>query len=154
MEYPRLGSTGTRVSRLRLGMLSYGLYKEEEREMNPLCLDQGVGLLAWNPLARGLPARAGKPEAATARAGGDARIDALYDPEGDRPILDRVAEVAREREVPPAQVAPAWLLAQQGVTAPVIGAAKIQHVDDAGLALTAEEIAHLAEPYRPRPSRV
>ncbi|PZG50495.1 alcohol dehydrogenase [Spongiactinospora gelatinilytica] len=134
------------------------LYREEEREMNPLCLDQGVGLLPWSPLARGLLARAGKPEAATARAGSDARIDALYDPEGDRPILDRVAEVARRREVPPAQVALAWLLAQPGVTAPVIGATKIQHVDDAvaaaGLALTADEIAYLAEPYRPRPFRV
>ncbi|RBQ14129.1 aldo/keto reductase [Spongiactinospora rosea] len=134
------------------------LYREEEREMNPLCLDQGVGLLPWSPLARGLLARAGSPEATTARADSDARIDALYDPEGDRPILDRVAEVAREHEVPPAQVALAWLLAQPGVTAPIIGATKLRHVDDAvaaaDLTLTAEELAHLAEPYRPRPFRI
>ncbi|MBG0831110.1 aldo/keto reductase [Planomonospora sp. ID67723] len=131
------------------------LYREEEREMNPLCADQGVGLIPWSPLARGLLARAGS-EQATVRAGSDARIEALYtDADNDRQILDRVAQVAREREVPAAQVALAWLLHQAGVTAPIIGATKDRHVDDAvaavGLALTGGEVAFLAEPYRPRP---
>ncbi|MBG0817137.1 aldo/keto reductase [Planomonospora sp. ID82291] len=130
------------------------LYREEEREMIPLCADQGVGVIPWSPLARGLLARAGSAES-TVRAGSDPRIDALYtDEEDNRPILDRVARVAREREVPAAQVALAWLLHQPAVTAPIVGATKDRHVDDAvaavDLALTDEETAFLAEPYRPR----
>ncbi|GIH80137.1 aldo/keto reductase [Planobispora longispora] len=131
------------------------LYREEEREMNPLCRDQGVGIIPWSPLARGLLARAGSEET-TVRAGSDARIEALYtDADNDRQILDRVAQVAREREAPAAQVALAWLLHQPGVTAPIVGATKDRHVDDAvaavDLALTEKEVAFLAEPYRPRP---
>jgi aryl-alcohol dehydrogenase-like predicted oxidoreductase len=131
------------------------LYREEEREMLPLCADQGVGVIPWSPLARGLIARAGSGEN-TVRAGSDPRIDALYaDEENNRLILDRVAQVAREREVPAAQVGLAWLLHQPGVTAPIVGATKDRHVDDAvaaaGLALTDKELAFLAEPYRPRP---
>ncbi|MFF5207319.1 aldo/keto reductase [Streptosporangium sp. NPDC000396] len=130
------------------------LYREEEREMNPLCADQGVGLIPWSPLARGLLARAGSDEATT-RAETDARIGALYtDADNNRQILDRVAQVAGERQVPPAQVALSWLLHQPGVTAPVVGATKDKHVDDAvaavDLALTDGELAFLAEPYRPR----
>ncbi|MEU8384718.1 aldo/keto reductase [Streptosporangium sp. NPDC048865] len=131
------------------------LYREEEREMNPLCLDQGVGLIPWSPLARGLLARAGSEEKTT-RAGSDPRIDSLYDDaDNDRLILDRVAQVAREREVAPARVALAWLLHQPGLSAPIVGATKDAHVDDAvaavDLSLTEKELAFLAEPYRPRP---
>ncbi|WP_406313649.1 aldo/keto reductase [Streptosporangium sp. NBC_01639] len=129
------------------------LYREEEREMNPLCADQGVGLIPWSPLARGLLARAGSEEATT-RGGSDSRIDFLYtDADNDRQILDRVAQVARDHEVPPAQVALAWLLRQPGVSAPIVGATKDRHVEDAvaavDLALTDNELAFLAEPYRP-----
>lgn len=130
------------------------LYREEEREMNPLCADQGVGLIPWSPLARGLLARAGS-DAETTRADSDGRIGALYtDADNDRQILDRVAQVAREHEVPPAQVALSWLLRQPGVTAPIVGATKDRHIDDAvaavDLELTDKELAFLAEPYRPR----
>ncbi|MBB2911466.1 aryl-alcohol dehydrogenase-like predicted oxidoreductase [Streptosporangium becharense] len=130
------------------------LYREEEREMNPLCADQGVGLIPWSPLARGVLARAGSAETTT-RAGSDQRIGALYtDAENDRQILDRVAHVAREREVPPARVALSWVMRQPGVTAPIVGATKERHVDDAvaavELELTDKELAFLAEPYRPR----
>ncbi|GAT65801.1 aldo/keto reductase [Planomonospora sphaerica] len=131
------------------------LYREEEREMLPLCADQGVGVIPWSPLARGLLARAGSAES-TVRAGSDPRIDALYtDEENNRLILDRVAQVAREREVTAARVALAWLLHQPAVTAPIVGATRDRHLDDAvaavELALTDKEIAFLAEPYRPRP---
>ncbi|GAA0846416.1 aldo/keto reductase [Streptosporangium amethystogenes subsp. fukuiense] len=133
------------------------LYREEEREMNPLCLDQGVGLIPWSPLARGLLARAGAEETTT-RAGSDPRIDALYDDADDnRLILERVAQLAGEREVPPAQVALSWLLHQPGLSAPIVGATKDRHVDDAvaavDLALSEKELTFLAEPYRPRPFR-
>ncbi|GAA3407751.1 hypothetical protein GCM10018952_02390 [Streptosporangium vulgare] len=122
--------------------------------MNPLCLDQGVGLIPWNPLARGLLARAGSEEKTT-RTGSDPRIDSLYDDaDNDRLILDRAAQVAREREVAPARVALSWLLHQPGLSAPVVGATKDHHVDDAvaavDLSLTEKELAFLAEPYRPR----
>ncbi|MEU1387618.1 aldo/keto reductase [Nonomuraea sp. NPDC005730] len=136
------------------------LYREEEREMLPLCADQGVGVIPWSPLARGVLARAGAagPQAAaTARTGSDARIDFLYDPDNDRRILDRVAQLAAERELPAAQIALAWLLRQPGVTAPIVGATKDGHVDDAvaavGVELTDKELAFLAEPYRPREVR-
>ncbi|MFF0860859.1 aldo/keto reductase [Nonomuraea sp. NPDC003560] len=133
------------------------LYREEEREMLPLCADQGVGVIPWSPLARGVLARAGAagPAAsATARTGSDARIDFLYDPDNDRRILDRVAQLAAERELPAAQIALAWLLHRPGVTAPIVGATKDGHVDDAvaavGVELSDKELAFLAEPYRPR----
>ncbi|MFG1943171.1 aldo/keto reductase [Nonomuraea sp. NPDC048826] len=132
------------------------LYREEEREMLPLCLDLGVGVIPWSPLARGVLARADAP-ADTTRTGSDPRIEALYDPENDRQVLDRVAELARERGVPAAQIALAWLLHQPGVDAPIVGATKDRHVDDAvaavGVALSEKELAYLAEPYRPREVR-
>ncbi|MFI9590428.1 aldo/keto reductase [Nonomuraea sp. NPDC052265] len=130
------------------------LYREEEREMLPLCADQGVGVIPWSPLARGVLARAGSAASATARTGSDERIDFLYDPDNDRRILDRVAQLAAERELPPAQIALAWLLNRPGVTAPIVGATKDRHVDDAvaavGVTLTDKELEFLAEPYRPR----
>ncbi|MED7923067.1 aldo/keto reductase [Nonomuraea sp. LP-02] len=132
------------------------LYREEEREMLPLCLDQGVGVIPWSPLARGVLARAGAA-ASTSRAGSDTRIESLYDPENDKAIVDRVARVAADRGLPAAQVALAWLLHQPAVTAPIVGATKDRHVDDAVAAvdvrLSEEELAFLAEPYRPREVR-
>jgi aryl-alcohol dehydrogenase-like predicted oxidoreductase len=130
------------------------LYREEEREMLPLCLDQGVGVIPWSPLARGLLARAGAP-GATARTESDARIEQLYGGEADQEILGRVAALAEARGVPAAQVALAWVIQQPGVTAPIMGATKERHVDDAvaaaELGLAGEELAELAEPYRARP---
>ncbi|MFF4620945.1 aldo/keto reductase [Nonomuraea jabiensis] len=132
------------------------LYREEEREMLPLCADQGVGVIPWSPLARGVLARAGS-SATTTRTGSDGRIDSLYDPENDKTILDRVAHVAGERGLPAAQVALAWLLHQPAVTAPIVGATKDRHVDDAvaavSVSLSESELALLGEPYRPREVR-
>ncbi|TDE35734.1 aldo/keto reductase [Nonomuraea mesophila] len=132
------------------------LYREEEREMLPLCADQGVGVIPWSPLARGVLARAGS-DATTTRTGSDARIDYLYDPENDKLVIDRVAQVARDRGLPPAQVALAWVLHQPAVTAPIVGATKDRHVDDAlaavSVTLSADELDFLAAPYRPRAVR-
>jgi 1-deoxyxylulose-5-phosphate synthase len=131
------------------------VYREEEREMIPQCIDQGVAVLPWSPLARGLLAgnRTREGERLTTRARSDAWGDSLYTPEVDFTVVDRVAEVAAERKVSAAQVALAWLLHKPGVTAPIVGATKLDHVDDAvaaeQLALGADEIARLEEPYVP-----
>ncbi len=131
------------------------VYREEEREMIPFCVDQDVAVLPWSPLARGLLAgtrtRAG--ERLTTRAESDPFGDALYVPEVDFDVVDRLDEVASERGVPSAQVALAWLLARPGVTAPIVGATKVAHVEDAlaaaTLELTTDEVARLEEPYVP-----
>src|SRR6059058_3790640 len=131
------------------------VYREEEREMIPQCIDQGVPVLPWSPLARGLLAgtrtRAG--ERLTPRARTDPFGDSLYRPEVDFAVVDRAAEVAEARGVATAQVALAWLLHKPGVTAPIVGATKAEHLDDAlaaeELALSDEEIARLEEPYVP-----
>ncbi len=131
------------------------IYREEEREMLPQCVDQGVGVLPWSPLARGLLAgtRTREGEKLTERARTDRFGDSLYTPEVDFAVVDRVGEVAEARGVPPAQVALAWLLHRPGVTAPIVGATKIEHLDDAvaaeQLALDADELARLEEPYVP-----
>jgi aryl-alcohol dehydrogenase-like predicted oxidoreductase len=131
------------------------VYREEEREMIPQCIDRGVGVLPWSPLARGLLAgnRTRDGERLTTRAKTDRFADSLYTPEVDFAVVDRVVEVARERGVRPAQVALAWLLDKPGVTAPIVGATKLQHLDDALAAeqieLNADEIARLEEPYVP-----
>jgi 1-deoxyxylulose-5-phosphate synthase len=131
------------------------VYREEEREMIPLCIDQGVAVLPWSPLARGLLAgnRTREGEKLTTRAQTDRFGDSLYTPEVDFAVVDRAAEVAEARGVPTAQVALAWLLHKPGVTAPIVGATKIQHVDDAlaaaELGLSDEEVARLEEPYLP-----
>jgi len=131
------------------------VYREEEREMIPQCVDQGIAVLPWSPLARGLLAgnRTRGGERLTTRAGSDAFGDSLYVPEVDFDVVDRVDEVAGERGVPGAQVALAWLLSQPAVTAPIVGATKVGHVEDAlaaeALELTPEEIARLEEPYVP-----
>src|SRR3954469_19460556 len=133
------------------------IYREEEREMIPLCLDQGVGVIPWSPLARGMLAgnRTRSGEKRTTRAGSDAFSDYLYAQPTDFDVVDRVAEVASERGVPPAQVALAWLLHKPGVTAPIVGATKVEHLDDAlaaeSLSLSDEEIKRLEEPYAPHP---
>ena len=126
------------------------MYREEEREMLPLCLDQGVGVIPWSPLARGLLARAGK--GGTTRAGSDTFLKQLYQ-ESDVAVAEAVAEVAERRGVPSAQVALAWLLRQPAVTAPIVGATKLAHVEDAvaaaELELTGEEAAAVEAPYAP-----
>jgi aryl-alcohol dehydrogenase-like predicted oxidoreductase len=132
------------------------VYREEEREMIPLCLDQGVGVIPWSPLARGLLAgtRQRGGERRTVRAGSDPLADEMYE-EADFDVVDAVRAVARERGVPPAQVALAWLLGRPAVSAPIVGATKLGHLDDAvaavELTLTAEEVARLEAPYRPHP---
>jgi 1-deoxyxylulose-5-phosphate synthase len=131
------------------------VYREEEREMIPQCIDQGVALLPWSPLARGLLAgnRTREGERRTVRARTDAFGESLYTPEVDFAVVDRVAEVASARGVSNAQVALAWLLHKPGVTAPIVGASKLEHIDDAVAAeqfsLSADEIARLEEPYVP-----
>ncbi|MGA5523620.1 aldo/keto reductase [Streptomyces pseudogriseolus] len=128
------------------------LYREEEREMLPLCADQGVGVLPWSPLARGRLTR--DWNVTTERSATDQFGSTLYQ-EGDRAIVDAVARVAESRGVPRAQVALAWLLHQDTVTAPVVGAANPSHIEDAvaavDLALTDKELQQLAEPYAPHP---
>ena len=131
------------------------VYREEEREMIPECVDQGVAVLPWSPLARGLltGTRTREGERLTARAGSDAFGDSLYVPEVDFAVVDRVNEVAAARGVPGAQVALAWVLGRPGVTAPIVGATKAGHVEDAlaaeALELTDDEVARLEEPYVP-----
>jgi aryl-alcohol dehydrogenase-like predicted oxidoreductase len=131
------------------------VYREEEREMIPQCIDQGVGVLPWSPLARGLLAgnRTREGERLTTRARTDSFGDSLYTPEVDFAVVERAAELAASRGVPAAQVALAWLLHKPGVTAPIVGATKLEHLEDAvaaeQLALDADEIARLEEPYVP-----
>ena len=130
------------------------LYREEEREMIPFCIDDGVGVIPWSPLARGwlTGSRSREGERRTIRAETDAFGDDLYGPD-DFDVVDRVGEVAAERGVPAAQVALAWLLHKPGVTAPIVGATKVEHLEDAlaaaELSLSDDEIARLEEPYRP-----
>jgi aryl-alcohol dehydrogenase-like predicted oxidoreductase len=132
------------------------VYREEEREMIPQCIDQGVGVIPWSPLARGLLAgnRTSAGERLTTRAQTDAFSDHLYKPELDFAVVERVDEVASQRGVPSAQIALAWLLHKPGVTAPIVGATKLAHLEDAlaaqQLSLSDEEIARLEEPYVPR----
>ena len=129
------------------------IYREEEREMIPQCLDQGVGLLPYSPLARGLLAGSvtASGDRLTTRAKTDPFIDSLYSPDLDFAVIDRVGEVAAERGASAAQVALAWLLHKPGVTAPIVGVTKLEHLEDAveavGLSLGQDEIAQLEEPY-------
>jgi aryl-alcohol dehydrogenase (NADP+) len=133
------------------------VYREEEREMNPLCLDEGVGLIPWSPLARGFLAGNRRKEdyGETSRAKTDDFAHKMYYADSDFAIVDRVSEIAKKRGVSNAQVALAWLLHKPGVTAPIIGASKPHHLDDAfaalNLNLDAAEIKALEEPYQPHP---
>ncbi|MGC8463145.1 MAG: aldo/keto reductase [Acidimicrobiales bacterium] len=133
------------------------VYREEEREMLPLCADQGVGVIPWSPLARGLLAgtRGDGSERRTVRALNDPFADQLYGRPGDREVVAATAAVAAERGVAPASVALAWLLQRPGVTAPIVGATKPDHLADAVAALDLElsddEVARLEAPYLPHP---
>jgi aryl-alcohol dehydrogenase-like predicted oxidoreductase len=130
------------------------LNREEEREMYPLCADQGIGVIPWSPLARGKLTR--DWDTTTSRSETDEFGRTLYDTtSSDREIVGRVAEVAAERGVSRAQVALAWMLAKPIISAPIVGATKMQHLDDAvaavELTLSDDEIARLEEPYTPHP---
>ncbi len=133
-------------------------YREEEREMLPLCRAEGIGIIPWSPLARGL--LAGKRRAGqagdTTRARSDAYSSQLYE-DADLIVADRVVETARQHGVPAARIALAWLLSRPGVTAPIVGATRIDHLEDAvaslEVSLSDEETRFLEEPYRPHPVR-
>lgn len=129
------------------------IYREEEREMIPLCQDQKIGVIPFSPYARGWLAR--KPEEKTLRGQHDGLIKERYEREGNMTIIQRVSDVAEKRGLPMAQVALAWMLAKDAVTSPIIGATKPHHLDDAIAALrvqlTPEEIQYLEEPYQPHP---
>jgi len=132
------------------------LYREEEREMLPLCRDEGVGVIPWSPLARGRLARPWQ-SAPTMRSETDQYGRTLYarTEASDRAVVERLGEVAQRRGVPPAQVALAWLLGRPGVTAPIVGATKPQHLQDAAAALALRlepaEVEALDAPYLPHP---
>ena len=129
------------------------IYREEEREMHPLCLDQGVGVIPWSPLARGRLAR-GPQAGGTTRADTDSIADRMYT-DADDAVVQAVADVAKARGLAPAQVALAWVLQREAVTAPIVGATKPGHVEDAIAALEVEldddEVAALEAPYVPHP---
>jgi aryl-alcohol dehydrogenase-like predicted oxidoreductase len=133
------------------------LYREEEREMLGLCAAEGIGVIPWSPLARGRLARPWEERASGDRAGSDEFGKTLYarTEASDRLVVDRVGEIASARGVPRAQVALAWLLSRPVVTAPIIGATRPHHLEDAvaalSLTLTPEEVARLEEPYVPHP---
>jgi aryl-alcohol dehydrogenase-like predicted oxidoreductase len=132
-------------------------YREEEREMMPLCATEGVGVIPWSPLARGWLAgtRTREGERRTRRAETDAFQDRLYGRPEDFDVIDRLNEVASEVGTKPVQVALAWLLGRPGVTAPIVGATKLEHLQDAitaaSLTLSEEHAGRLEEPYRPHP---
>ncbi|MFZ3215507.1 MAG: aldo/keto reductase [Candidatus Acidiferrales bacterium] len=133
------------------------VYREDEREMLRLCLSEGVGVIPWSPLARGRLARPWTVDPQTARAKNDGFAKLLYTKttDLDKPVIDRVNEIAAERGLPPAQIALAWLLHNPAITAPIVGATKPNHLQDAvaavGVKLTAEEVKRLEEPYQPHP---
>ena len=133
------------------------LYREEEREMMGLCRAEGIGVVPWSPLARGRLARPWDPTLGTARAKADEFGRSLYDRTqgADRAVVERVGQIAKAKGVPYAQVALAWLLHKPGLTAPIVGATKPSHLDDAvgavSVQLSPQEVASLEEPYVPHP---
>lgn len=132
-------------------------YREEEREMIPLCMDSGIGLIPWSPMARGFFSGNRKPGGGgeTARAKNDPFANELYFREGDFKVADRVQEIAKERGVSGSQVALAWVLSKPHIASPIIGSSKIEHLDQAIAALeiklTDEEVKRLEEYYQPHP---
>ena len=135
------------------------IYREEEREMMPLCEDQGIGVIPWSPLARGMLAgtRSKLGDESTSRSQSDGLDRILYDQPSDWDVVEAVKKVAAERGEPPARIALAWLLHKPAVAAPIVGATKLGHLDDAIAAaeieLSDDEIAVLEAPYRPHPVR-
>jgi aryl-alcohol dehydrogenase-like predicted oxidoreductase len=136
------------------------VYREEEREMIPLCIAEGIGLIPWSPLARGFlagnrKANEDKQQGETTRAKTDAYAHSLYYRGSDFTVVDRLTEIAHARGVKNAQIALAWILSRPGLTAPIIGASKPYQLEDAlaalSIQLTSEEIAKLEEPYEPHP---
>ncbi len=131
------------------------VYREEEREMIPLCREENIGMIPWSPLARGFLAgnRTKQNFGETVRAKTDDYAKQIYYQESDFTVVDRVSEIASKRGVNNAQIALAWVLAQPGITSPIIGASKMQHLDDAIAALSIKlddsELKALAEPYQP-----
>jgi aryl-alcohol dehydrogenase-like predicted oxidoreductase len=134
------------------------LYREEEREMLGLCLSEGIGVTPWSPLARGRLARPWSEAPPTTRAKTDAFASTLYDKteDIDKPVIDRVQEVAKAHGVPAAQIAMAWLLRKPVVTSPIVGATKPHHLEDAvaamSTALSDDEVTRLEELYQPHPA--
>jgi len=134
------------------------VYREEEREMIPLCLEEGVGVVPWSPLARGRLARTTpSPAEGTTRADSDTYAVDLYDSPSDLKVIEAVRRVATELGVAPSEVALAWLLKKPGVAAPIVGATKIEHLESAvrslDVALSDEHIRAVEEPYQPHPVR-
>jgi len=133
------------------------VYREEEREMMPLCRAEGVGVIPWSPLARGFLTgnRTGEDRGGTTRAKSDDFAHSMYYQDADFQVVDRVVDLAGRRDVTPAQIALAWLLQQEGVTAPIIGASKMSHLEQAVAALEIElsedECAYLEDLYQPHP---
>jgi 1-deoxyxylulose-5-phosphate synthase len=131
------------------------IYREEEREMIPLCQEEGIGVIPWSPLARGFLAGNRRKEdmGETSRAKTDDYAQKMYYDDSDFEVVNRVSDVAKRRGVPNAQVALAWVLAQPGVTSPIVGASKMRHLDDAiaalSLKLDESELRELSEAYRP-----
>jgi 1-deoxyxylulose-5-phosphate synthase len=130
------------------------LYREEEREMAPLCCDTGVGMLPWSPLARGLLTRP-RPEGDATRRGATDHLTGGWYADSNHEIIDVVHKIAGERGVPMAQVALSWVMSRPGVAAPVVGATRLEHLEDAAAAIELKldeaETARLEEGYRPRP---
>jgi 1-deoxyxylulose-5-phosphate synthase len=135
------------------------VYREEEREMLPLCRAEGIGVIPWSPLARGFLAgnRRGADKGDTERARTDDFAHRLYYAESDFRIVDHVAALARERGVAPAQIALAWILHQPGITAPIVGASKAEQLEQAvgalDIALSPDDLRRLEEPYEPHTVR-
>jgi len=134
------------------------VYREEEREMNPLCVAEGIGIIPWSPLARGLVTGGRTREGGkTLRSQHDSFADMLYSADTDFDVADAVAAVAEEKGVTRAQAALAWLLSKPNVVAPIIGTTKVEHLEDAvgavDIELTDDEIAALEAPYQPHPIR-
>jgi len=133
------------------------IYREEEREMNPLCRQEGVGLIPWSPLARGFLMGNRRKEGfgETVRSRTDEYAQRMYYQDSDFQVVDRLSEIARRRGVSNARVALAWVLAQPGITSPIVGARRMEHLEDAvasvELKLDESELRALEEPYRPHP---
>jgi 1-deoxyxylulose-5-phosphate synthase len=159
-QFAKLLYTADRLGLRRFATMQnhYNLvYREEEREMNPLCVAEGVGLIPWSPLARGFLTK-NRPkgsEGATVRGKNDGFAQHMYKEEADYAVVDQVSAIAEKRGVSNARVALAWLLHQPGVSAPIVGATRLEHIDDAvaavELELSPEELAALRKPYVPHP---